>query len=104
MADHHGARVVSGLAHDPPRERLADAAESRMTEGVLLRVNRHQLTFLRVSAFGDDDDGVARARRVAHGARRVAQTLAQVSVNLPVAERVFRDEDEIGLSGDARPE
>ena len=75
-----------------------------MAEGILPIINGHEFSVLRRRTFGDDNNRVARARRIACDACRIVQAFFQVLINSLVAKWMLRNQNEVGLPGHSRPQ
>ena len=61
VAQVDGAGLITGLLLDNLSERLADAGEAGMAEGVYLRRTDDLADFRQMAAFSDDDDAIVLA-------------------------------------------
>src|SRR5258705_2686702 len=104
MAKNYGTRIIGRITHDSPSQNLSDAPKPRVAEGVMAVVHEDQLAIFGIGSFSNHDYRVTRVLRIAGMRACLAELIFQEAVDLLVAKWVFRNQNNISLTSNTRPE
>src|SRR5436190_6071615 len=101
MTELHRARFVRSLTRNSVRQHLTHSTQTNMTKGVVMIIQRDDLTVVRARAFGHHN---YRVTRLSMNEARLAHALVQELKDPLIAKRILRDKHDVRLPGNTGPE